>query len=128
MRNLTLSLTLALGTLLAAAAPAQTAVPSRVPALIASNDCSAGDCVRQMLALKQFESWQQTVLTATLQRMPWVTTAAAPASSSCSWHETAANHWIATCLIVTPEGSCGCVLTPSGGSCLGSHPGCPVRL
>lgn len=127
MRNLIPSLTLALGALLAAA-PAQTAVPNRMPALIASNDCSAGECVRQMLALKQFESWQQAALAATLQRLPGATTAAEPASTSCTWHQTAVNHWIAVCLVVTAEATCACILTPGGGSCLGSHPSCAVRI
>lgn len=120
-----------LGSLLAAAALAQVGTGAPLPALAASNDCTSGDCARQMLAIRQFDTWQQQVMANALQRMPWTTAAAGSTSkpsTSCSWHEHGANQWTLICLSITAQGSCACVITSSGGSCLGSNPYCPAKI
>lgn len=121
---------LGLGSLVAAAALAQVTIGAPVPGLIAYNDCSGSECARQMQAIKQFDTWQQQVIAGTVQRMPWSLTATGTSKpgTSCTWHEHGANQWTLVCLTITSQGTCACVITSSGGSCIGTHPGCPARI
>lgn len=121
---------LGLGGLAAAAALAQATLGAPVPGLIAHNDCSGSECARQMLSIKQFDTWQQQVIAGTVQRMPWSLTTGSNSKrgTSCSWHEHGPNQWTLVCLTITSEGTCSCVLTSTGGACIGTHPGCPARI
>lgn len=121
-------LTMVVGSLLAAVALAQSTTGAPVPSLIAVNDCRSGDCARQMLSMRQLETRQQSAVSAALQHMPGSITTGSKPSTSCTWHEHGGGQWTLVCLSITAEGSCACVITPSGGSCIGSNPYCPARI